>query len=132
MMKLKSVIREKTLDCFNWLSFDLIYPAALSVVKEVANHANDIMKQGVWLIHSHMASLGSHEYEWILTHILFIQDNFQKLMQVQYSLNGHHEIVQPGRVRKTRLPMIQCFWACRLCVGKLNFVGFMCFICRFS
>ncbi|XP_055045839.2 FYVE, RhoGEF and PH domain-containing protein 6 isoform X2 [Misgurnus anguillicaudatus] len=44
---------------------------ALSVVKEVANHANDIMKQG---------------------------DNFQKLMQVQYSLNGHHEIVQPGRV----------------------------------
>uniref|UniRef100_A0A8C2BMN8 FYVE, RhoGEF and PH domain containing 6 n=1 Tax=Cyprinus carpio TaxID=7962 RepID=A0A8C2BMN8_CYPCA len=44
---------------------------ALSVVKEVANHANDIMKQG---------------------------DNFHKLMQVQYSLNGHHEIVQPGRV----------------------------------
>ncbi|KAJ8269228.1 hypothetical protein COCON_G00118350 [Conger conger] len=45
--------------------------AALSIVKEVANHANDIMKQG---------------------------DNFQKLMQVQYSLTGHHEIVQPGRV----------------------------------
>ncbi|XP_029902165.1 FYVE, RhoGEF and PH domain-containing protein 6 isoform X1 [Myripristis murdjan] len=45
--------------------------AALGVVKEVANHANDIMKQG---------------------------DNFQKLMQIQYSLNGHHEIVQPGRV----------------------------------
>uniref|UniRef100_A0AAR2JEL1 FYVE, RhoGEF and PH domain containing 6 n=1 Tax=Pygocentrus nattereri TaxID=42514 RepID=A0AAR2JEL1_PYGNA len=45
--------------------------SALGVVKEVANHANDIMKQG---------------------------DNFQKLMQVQYSLNGHHEIVQPGRV----------------------------------
>nr|XP_023668444.1 FYVE, RhoGEF and PH domain-containing protein 6 isoform X2 [Paramormyrops kingsleyae] len=45
--------------------------AALGIVKEVANHANDIMKQG---------------------------DNFQKLMQVQYSLNGHHEIVQPGRV----------------------------------
>ncbi|XP_011489595.1 FYVE, RhoGEF and PH domain-containing protein 6 isoform X3 [Oryzias latipes] len=44
---------------------------ALSIVKEVANHANDIMKQG---------------------------DNFQKLMQIQYSLNGHHEIVQPGRV----------------------------------
>uniref|UniRef100_A0AAY4DTN4 FYVE, RhoGEF and PH domain containing 6 n=1 Tax=Denticeps clupeoides TaxID=299321 RepID=A0AAY4DTN4_9TELE len=41
------------------------------VVKEVANHANDIMKQG---------------------------DNFQKLMQIQYSLNGHHEIVQPGRM----------------------------------
>uniref|UniRef100_A0A671X2N8 FYVE, RhoGEF and PH domain containing 6 n=1 Tax=Sparus aurata TaxID=8175 RepID=A0A671X2N8_SPAAU len=45
--------------------------AALSIVKEVANHANDIMKQG---------------------------DNFQKLMHIQYSLNGHHEIVQPGRV----------------------------------
>ncbi|XP_040264853.1 FYVE, RhoGEF and PH domain-containing protein 6 [Bufo bufo] len=45
--------------------------AALSVVIEVANHANDILKHG---------------------------DNFQKLMQIQYSLNGHHEIVQPGRV----------------------------------
>ncbi|KAE8615393.1 hypothetical protein XENTR_v10008504 [Xenopus tropicalis] len=45
--------------------------AALSVVIEVANHANDILKQG---------------------------DNFQKLIQIQYSLNGHHEIVQPGRV----------------------------------
>nr|XP_020671363.1 FYVE, RhoGEF and PH domain-containing protein 6 [Pogona vitticeps] len=44
---------------------------ALAVVIEVANHANDIMKQG---------------------------DNFQKLMQIQYSLNGHCEIVQPGRV----------------------------------
>ncbi|XP_061495523.1 FYVE, RhoGEF and PH domain-containing protein 6 isoform X2 [Rhineura floridana] len=44
---------------------------ALAVVIEVANHANDIMKQG---------------------------DNFQKLMQIQYSLNGHNEIVQPGRV----------------------------------
>ncbi|XP_067090313.1 FYVE, RhoGEF and PH domain-containing protein 6-like [Osmerus mordax] len=45
--------------------------AALGIVKEVANHANDIMKQG---------------------------DNFQKLIQLQCSLNGHHEIVQPGRV----------------------------------
>ncbi|XP_055973909.1 FYVE, RhoGEF and PH domain-containing protein 6 isoform X1 [Sorex fumeus] len=44
---------------------------ALAVVIEVANHANDTMKQG---------------------------DNFQKLMQIQYSLNGHHEIVQPGRI----------------------------------
>ncbi|CAJ0962635.1 unnamed protein product, partial [Ranitomeya imitator] len=48
-----------------------IIEAALSVVIEVANHANDILKHG---------------------------DNFQKLMQIQYSLNGHHEIVQPGRV----------------------------------
>ncbi|XP_041966783.1 FYVE, RhoGEF and PH domain-containing protein 6-like [Alosa sapidissima] len=45
--------------------------AALSIVKEVANHANDIMKQG---------------------------DNFQKLIEVQCRLTGHHEIVQPGRV----------------------------------
>ncbi|KAF3688648.1 FYVE, RhoGEF and PH domain-containing protein 6 Zinc finger FYVE domain-containing protein 24 [Channa argus] len=45
--------------------------AALALVKEVANHANDIMKQG---------------------------DNFQKLIQVQCSLNGQHEVVQPGRI----------------------------------
>ncbi|XP_051808572.1 FYVE, RhoGEF and PH domain-containing protein 6-like isoform X2 [Acanthochromis polyacanthus] len=45
--------------------------AALAIVKEVANHANDIMKQG---------------------------DIFQKLIQVQCRLNGHHEIVTPGRV----------------------------------
>ncbi|XP_043943122.1 FYVE, RhoGEF and PH domain-containing protein 6 [Protopterus annectens] len=45
--------------------------SALAIVIEVANHANDIMKQG---------------------------DNFQKLMQIQYSLNGSHEIVQPGRI----------------------------------
>ncbi|XP_044311464.1 FYVE, RhoGEF and PH domain-containing protein 6 isoform X1 [Varanus komodoensis] len=44
---------------------------ALAVVIEVANHANDIMKQG---------------------------DNFQKLIHIQYSLSGHHEIVQPGRI----------------------------------
>ncbi|XP_041330281.1 FYVE, RhoGEF and PH domain-containing protein 6 isoform X2 [Pyrgilauda ruficollis] len=51
--------------------YRLLLTDALAVVIEVANHANDIMKQG---------------------------DNFQKLMQIQYSLNGHHEIVQPGRV----------------------------------
>lgn len=44
---------------------------ALIIVKEVANHANDIMKQG---------------------------DIFQKLIQVQYRLVGNHELVQPGRV----------------------------------
>uniref|UniRef100_A0AAV2L3L8 FYVE, RhoGEF and PH domain-containing protein 6-like n=1 Tax=Knipowitschia caucasica TaxID=637954 RepID=A0AAV2L3L8_KNICA len=44
---------------------------ALVIVKEVANHANDIMKQG---------------------------DIFQKLFQVQCRLIGHHEIVQPGRI----------------------------------
>uniref|UniRef100_A0A667Z1H6 FYVE, RhoGEF and PH domain containing 6 n=1 Tax=Myripristis murdjan TaxID=586833 RepID=A0A667Z1H6_9TELE len=42
-----------------------------SFLYTVANHANDIMKHG---------------------------DNFQKLIQVQCSLNGHHQIVQPGRV----------------------------------
>lgn len=45
--------------------------AALALVKEVANHANDIMKHG---------------------------DNFQKLIRVQCRLNGNHEIVQPGRI----------------------------------
>ncbi|XP_004844989.1 FYVE, RhoGEF and PH domain-containing protein 6 isoform X2 [Heterocephalus glaber] len=44
---------------------------ALAVVIEVANHANDSMKQG---------------------------DNFQKLMRIQCSLSGHQEILQPGRV----------------------------------
>ncbi|XP_005374540.1 PREDICTED: FYVE, RhoGEF and PH domain-containing protein 6 isoform X2 [Chinchilla lanigera] len=44
---------------------------ALTVVIEVANHANDSMKQG---------------------------DNFQKLLRIQYSLSGHQEILQPGRV----------------------------------
>lgn len=44
---------------------------ALVIVKEVANHANDIMKQG---------------------------DVFQKLIQVQCRLIGQHEIVQPGRI----------------------------------
>lgn len=44
---------------------------ALVIVKEVANHANDIMKQG---------------------------DIFQKLIQVQSRLVGNHQLVQPGRV----------------------------------
>lgn len=44
---------------------------ALVIVKEVANHANDIMKQG---------------------------DIFQKLIQVQCRLMGNHELVQPGRI----------------------------------
>ncbi|KAM8860796.1 FYVE, RhoGEF and PH domain-containing protein 6-like [Synchiropus picturatus] len=45
--------------------------AALHVVKNVADHANDFMKQG---------------------------DNFQKMIQVQCSLTGGHVIVQPGRL----------------------------------
>ncbi|KAF7707527.1 FYVE, RhoGEF and PH domain-containing protein 6-like [Silurus meridionalis] len=45
--------------------------AALSIVKEVAHHANETMKRG---------------------------DNFHKLMQVQCSLIGNHEIVKPGRL----------------------------------
>ncbi|KAM9814361.1 FYVE, RhoGEF and PH domain-containing protein 6-like isoform 2-T2 [Syngnathus typhle] len=51
--------------------YQLLLRDALAIVREVANHANDIMKQG---------------------------DNFQKLIQVQCSLNGHREIVQPGRI----------------------------------
>ncbi|XP_016370093.1 FYVE, RhoGEF and PH domain-containing protein 6-like [Sinocyclocheilus rhinocerous] len=45
--------------------------AALMIVKEVANHANEIVR---------------HE------------DNCQKLYEVQCRLTGHHVIVQPGRV----------------------------------
>ncbi|XP_051545523.1 FYVE, RhoGEF and PH domain-containing protein 6-like isoform X2 [Myxocyprinus asiaticus] len=45
--------------------------AALAIVKEVANHANEIVKQ---------------------------EDNSQKLYDVQCRLMGHHVIVQPGRV----------------------------------
>ncbi|RXN11418.1 PH domain-containing 6-like protein [Labeo rohita] len=45
--------------------------AALTIVKEVANHANEIIRQ---------------------------EDNSQKLYEVQCRLTGNHEIVQPGRV----------------------------------
>ncbi|XP_015232207.1 PREDICTED: FYVE, RhoGEF and PH domain-containing protein 6-like [Cyprinodon variegatus] len=45
--------------------------AALALLKEVATHANDIMKHG---------------------------DNLEKLIQVQNRLSGHHVIIQPGRV----------------------------------
>ncbi|XP_033106473.1 FYVE, RhoGEF and PH domain-containing protein 6-like isoform X2 [Anneissia japonica] len=47
--------------------------AALKIVSEVANHANETMKQG---------------------------DNFEKLLQIQHSLMGNHEIVKPGRIFK--------------------------------
>uniref|UniRef100_A0A8D2MUS2 FYVE, RhoGEF and PH domain containing 6 n=1 Tax=Zonotrichia albicollis TaxID=44394 RepID=A0A8D2MUS2_ZONAL len=84
---------------------------ALAVVIEVANHANDIMKQG---------------------------DNFQKLMQIQYSLNGHHEIVQPGRVflkegtlmklsRKVMQPrmffLVRCYVCCYVPYPSVIFSG---------
>ncbi|XP_052452886.1 FYVE, RhoGEF and PH domain-containing protein 6-like [Carassius gibelio] len=45
--------------------------AALTIVKEVANHANEIVRQ---------------------------EDNSQKLYEVQCRLTGNHVIVQPGRV----------------------------------
>ncbi|XP_022098292.1 FYVE, RhoGEF and PH domain-containing protein 6-like isoform X2 [Acanthaster planci] len=45
--------------------------AALNIVSEVANHVNESMKQG---------------------------DNLDKLLQLQQSLVGNHEIVRPGRV----------------------------------
>lgn len=82
--------------CFAFCFFHL---AALSIVKEVANHANDIMKQGV-----RISFLGSYCFVLSLSspllHDAVFQDNFQKLMHIQYSLNGHHEIVQPGRVSR--------------------------------
>lgn len=78
-----------------------VYSDALAIVKEVANHANDIMKQGVRanmgitsaLLISHIAHLQ-------LCFFGISQDNFQKLIQVQCRLIGNHEIVQPGRVRR--------------------------------
>ncbi|XP_038069221.1 FYVE, RhoGEF and PH domain-containing protein 1-like [Patiria miniata] len=45
--------------------------AALNIVSEVANHVNESMKQG---------------------------DNLDKLLQLQQSLVGNHELVRPGRV----------------------------------
>lgn len=67
---------------------------ALVIVKEVANHANDIMKQGVSqtvtceiVIHGAPAFMS-----------FSLQDIFQKLIQVQCRLMGNHELVQPGRV----------------------------------
>ena len=85
-----------------------VLTAALVIVKEVANHANDIMKQGVsgdqmctlLYIPSHTQPLLCMSTERFadMHFCFFHQDNFQKLIQVQCSLNGHHEIVQPGRV----------------------------------
>lgn len=78
------------------LSF-AVRAAALGIVKEVANHANDIMKQGVRA--DSVPRFVLVLLELLLTRLVFLsQDNFQKLMHIQYSLNGHHEIVQPGRV----------------------------------
>ncbi|XP_048466156.1 FYVE, RhoGEF and PH domain-containing protein 6 [Rhincodon typus] len=64
---LTDYMKNLSIDCADYKDTQ----AALAIVVEVANHANDIMKQG---------------------------DNFQKLMQIQYSLNSQQEIVQPGRV----------------------------------
>lgn len=44
---------------------------ALGIVSEVADHANETMKQG---------------------------DNITKLISIQNSIYGHHEVIQPGRV----------------------------------
>ncbi|XP_013785067.1 uncharacterized protein LOC106469148 [Limulus polyphemus] len=44
---------------------------ALEIVSQVADHANETMKQG---------------------------DNITKLMSIQNSIYGHHEVIQPGRV----------------------------------
>nr|XP_032822293.1 FYVE, RhoGEF and PH domain-containing protein 6-like isoform X1 [Petromyzon marinus]XP_032822294.1 FYVE, RhoGEF and PH domain-containing protein 6-like isoform X1 [Petromyzon marinus] len=45
--------------------------AAIAIISEVASHTNDCMRQG---------------------------DNFQKLLQIQQSLQGSPEVVRPGRV----------------------------------
>lgn len=42
--------------------------------------------------------MNSRAISYLFAFLFSLQDNFQKLMQIQYSLNGHHEIVQPGRV----------------------------------
>lgn len=42
------------------------------------------------------------EYSLLFIGYIFSQDNFQKLIQVQCRLNGHHEIVLPGRVGISR------------------------------
>lgn len=83
------------------------YSAALALVKEVANHANDIMKQGVRAksyIQHILFTPSKAPYRLLISTFIYSfvfesQDNFQKLIQVQCRLNGHHEVVQPGRVR---------------------------------
>lgn len=75
-------------------------------MKEVANHANDIMKQGVrpdsaaW--ETSRLHLRSAARSPPVSSLSVSQDNFQKLMHIQYSLTGHHEIVQPGRVSESQ------------------------------
>lgn len=85
----------------------VFYPAALVIVKEVANHANDIMKQGVSAKEEIRRSFNILvDVSILMPSPLFFslflipfQDIFQKLFQVQSRLTGHHEIVQPGRVK---------------------------------
>lgn len=92
----------------------VLHTAALSIVKEVANHANDIMKQGVRPDSISRFNFYSCSFTFVsLLHSLVVfQDNFQKLMQIQYSLNGHHEIVQPGRVgHNNHLPVEAAFYS---------------------
>lgn len=89
----------------------LFTPAALAIVKEVANHANDIMKHGVRAnsLHSFLTAWWENSPCVLLMFTsLCTQDNFQKLMQVRCSLNGHHEIVQPGRVRTDLYVFCKC------------------------
>lgn len=83
---------------FYYYYYYFLHSAALAIVKEVANHANDIMKQGVRAYKEiHLALLILHVAN---VQLFFLsQDNFQKLIQVQCRLIGNHEIVQPGRVR---------------------------------
>lgn len=106
VFRLKISLQPLWLSCKNRASFFFFfYSDALAIVKEVANHANDIMKQGVracmeltpallimYVAHVHLCLSFSNS-----------QDNFQKLIQVQCRLIGNHEIVQPGRVRQVQV-----------------------------
>lgn len=83
-------------------------------MKEVANHANDIMKQGVRAYKEiRLALLTVHVAN---VQLFFLsQDNFQKLIQVQCRLIGNHEIVQPGRVRQ-----LQVLFRNKIHTGRIN------------
>lgn len=81
--------------------FSLCPLDALAVVIEVANHANDSMKQGVSIGQSGAGCMGPGPG---LTQSVSLQDNFQKVLRIQYSLSGHREILQPGRVGASARP----------------------------
>lgn len=88
-------------------------------MKEVANHANDIMKQGVRAYKEiRLALLTGHVAN---VQLFFLsQDNFQKLIQVQCRLIGNHEIVQPGRVRRLQVFFFTVLFRNKIHTGRIN------------